>query len=419
VSVSLCQVNEKDQNLVSNARLVLSWSDYLLAWLPINNGNITSFLVRQEDIWLPDIQVANSVVKQQQLGYDELPVRLLSDGSIVWAPTAVISTACDIDVTYYPMDTQVCYIKFETSMSTNEEIDINIDMTTPISLTDYSEDGQWEIVETSSENLSDEDFKTMIRFGLILKRRRAYYVVNIVMPVIFLSLTSTLVFALPAEAGEKISMGITVLLAYAVYLTIVSDHLPNTSVQTSILAVYLTALLGITAVSTVASVFILRLHHRDPTDKVGRRTRRTILFLRKITFTLSKADEHFARNTVTPSNDADSFSPYHVSSERLGKHSSSKERDITDLGQDGGEHDVMAHRASRAATISHVTMDRRTSSPPVYHAPMTWQDVAQTVDWTLFLVSTVLSSLTTVIVMVILTIGADKNAPVLRMQNAA
>ncbi|KAK3746727.1 hypothetical protein RRG08_052019 [Elysia crispata] len=51
--------------------------------------------------------------------------------------------------------------------------------------------------------------------------------------VIFLSLTSTLVFALPAEAGEKISMGITVLLAYAVYLTIVSDHLPNTSVQPS------------------------------------------------------------------------------------------------------------------------------------------------------------------------------------------
>ena len=56
---------------------------------------------------------------------------------------------------------------------------------------------------------------------------------KLALQVIFLSLTSTLVFALPADAGEKISMGITVLLAYAVYLTIVSEHLPNTSVQVS------------------------------------------------------------------------------------------------------------------------------------------------------------------------------------------
>ncbi|KAK3780354.1 hypothetical protein RRG08_022776 [Elysia crispata] len=114
--------------------------------------------------------------------YDELPVRVFSSGDIVWSPTAVLSTACDIDVTYYPMDTQVCYIIFETSMSRSVEIDINIDTTSPISLADYSEDGQWEVIETSSENLSDEDSKTKIRFGVVLKRRRAYYVVNIVMP---------------------------------------------------------------------------------------------------------------------------------------------------------------------------------------------------------------------------------------------
>ena len=39
------------------------------------------------------------------------------------------------------------------------------------------------MIETSSENLSDEDSKTKIRFGVVLKRRRAYYVVNIVLPV--------------------------------------------------------------------------------------------------------------------------------------------------------------------------------------------------------------------------------------------
>ncbi|GFS17531.1 neuronal acetylcholine receptor subunit alpha-2 [Elysia marginata] len=400
--LSLVDVNEKDQNLVSNARMRLSWSDYLLSWLPANYGNITSLLVRQEDIWLPDIQVANSVVKQQHFGYDELPVRLLSGGDIVWSPTTVLSTACDIDVTYYPMDTQVCYIIFETSMSTNDEIDINIDTRTPISLVDYSEDGQWQIVDTSSENLSDEDSKTKIRFGLVLKRRRAYYVVNIIMPYRYVC---------------RSICNITVLLFYAVYLTIVSDHLPNTSVQTSILAVYLTTLLGITAVSTVVSVFILKLHHRSPGQRVGPRIQKLVVFLKRITLTLNEDEEHLSKNTVSPSNDGESVSHYRASPLGLSKHDLREERDTTQNDHDQDHLDVPGRRRSRAATLSHVVMDRRLSSPPVYHSPMTWQDVAQTIDWFLFLVSTVMSLMLTIIIMAILTVGADNNAPSLSLQH--
>ena len=51
---------------------------------------------------------------------------------------------------------------------------------------------------------------------------------------VFLSLTSSLVFALPADAGEKMGLSITVLLAYAVYLTLITDAMPNTSMQVSI-----------------------------------------------------------------------------------------------------------------------------------------------------------------------------------------
>ncbi|KAK3780355.1 hypothetical protein RRG08_022777 [Elysia crispata] len=68
------QVNEKDQNLGVHVWMALSWSDFLLSWQPQNFGNISSFLVRQEDIWLSDIQVANSVVKQMQLGVGTLSV---------------------------------------------------------------------------------------------------------------------------------------------------------------------------------------------------------------------------------------------------------------------------------------------------------------------------------------------------------
>nr|KAG5695759.1 hypothetical protein BaRGS_013847 [Batillaria attramentaria] len=86
---------------------------------------------------------------------------------------------------------------------------------------------------------------------LELRRRRFFYILNVILPVVFMSLTSSLVFALPADAGEKMGLSITVLLAYAVYLSLVTDAMPNTSMQASIMAVYLMLLLGLCAVNVV------------------------------------------------------------------------------------------------------------------------------------------------------------------------
>ena len=76
--------------------------------------------------------------------------------------------------------------------------------------------------------------RTVVAFEIKLRRLTTYYVVAIVIPVLFLSLTATLVFALPADSGEKMGTSITVLLAFAVYLTIVSDQMPQTSSSVSI-----------------------------------------------------------------------------------------------------------------------------------------------------------------------------------------
>ncbi|GFN81644.1 acetylcholine receptor subunit alpha-like protein [Plakobranchus ocellatus] len=349
--LSLVDVNEKDQTLVTNALLEMTWSDQLLTWSPINFGNVTSILVHQEDIWLPDVQVGNSVVLQTQLGYKQLPVRLTNIGWIEWNPTTVTSTSCDIDVTYYPMDTQV----------------------------------------------------------------------------VFLSFTSTLVFALPADAGEKMSMGITVLLAYAVYLTIVADHLPNTSVQTSILAVYLTTLLGITAIAIVLSAFILKLHHRSHGRRVGPRTVKATLLLKRITFNLSEEDKHLTSiNSIGPEDtslEKKGFPSYQMSPSpsylsTVGKTTQIKRRENKESSNStsgnnsliGSISDQMQRGNRRQSKLE---MSRPESCPPVYHKPMTWQEVAEALDWFMFLFFTFLTTFLTIVTMLVLAIGAEKKAPTL------
>ena len=73
--------------------------------------------------------------------------------------------------------------------------------------------------------------RSRVAFSTTMKRLLLYYVVTIIIPDLFLALTATLVFALPADSGEKMGTSITVLLTFAVYLTIVAEQMPKTSTQ--------------------------------------------------------------------------------------------------------------------------------------------------------------------------------------------
>ena len=66
-------------------------------------------------------------------------------------------------------------------------------------------------------------------FTLHLKRRYKFYVMNIVLPCVMLSVLIMIGFCLPPDAGEKISLGISVLLAFTVFLLMIADAIPRTS----------------------------------------------------------------------------------------------------------------------------------------------------------------------------------------------
>ncbi|XP_025112892.1 neuronal acetylcholine receptor subunit beta-3-like [Pomacea canaliculata] len=305
VSFSLFQIvemNEQDQTMKTIARLKIEWLDDYLGWDEPDYGNITSVMYKQSAIWLPDIVVGNTVTTQTQLGYQDLQVHIDSYGWIVWQPTGVFLTSCDIDVTYYPFDTQVCSIVFTSALSTSSELAISIYNETPIDMKTFSPDGIWDVLNWSASNHDEEDGKAKISYSLQLKRRPEFYILNIILPVFFLAMTSPLVFALPAQSGEKMSLSITVLLAFAVYLTLVTDSMPKTSVQVSMLMVYVVQLMALTAFSVILSVPLMRLHHRPSNKPLGRRASNAIIFFRKL---MCLADDERRLVNVKPSADND------------------------------------------------------------------------------------------------------------------
>ncbi len=52
---------------------------------------------------------------------------------------------------------------------------------------------------------------------------------NVILPCMMMSVLTLLVFCLPPDSGEKIALGVTVLLAFSVFMLAISEKLPETS----------------------------------------------------------------------------------------------------------------------------------------------------------------------------------------------
>ena len=89
-----------------------------------------------------------------------------------------------------------------------------------------------------------------------------YYVMTVCVPIIVLSILNCMVFVLPPDSGEKISFCLTILLAYMVYMSFLSDSLPRTSKTTSHLVVYVSLMICLSFLSVFNSVIVLFFWHK-------------------------------------------------------------------------------------------------------------------------------------------------------------
>src|SRR5699024_1606838 len=67
-----------------------------------------------------------------------------------------------------------------------------------------------------------------ITYTVNIKRRTLYYGFNLIIPCIILSSMTLLSFSLPPESGEKLHLGVTILLSMTVFLVQLGKILPGT-----------------------------------------------------------------------------------------------------------------------------------------------------------------------------------------------
>ncbi|XP_075193809.1 neuronal acetylcholine receptor subunit alpha-10-like isoform X2 [Anomaloglossus baeobatrachus] len=200
----------------------------------------------------------------------ETNVVIRYDGQIMWDSPAITKSSCKVDVSFFPFDGQQCRLTFGSWTYNGNQIDILNGLDTG-DLTDFVENVEWEVLGMPAK-------KNVITYGccsepypdvtytLMLKRRASFYIFNLLLPCVMISFLAPLGFYLPADSGEKVSLGVTVLLALTVFQLLVAESMPPSENVPLIGKYYIATMIMITA-STALTIFIMNIHHCGPEAK--------------------------------------------------------------------------------------------------------------------------------------------------------
>ncbi|XP_056269185.1 neuronal acetylcholine receptor subunit beta-4 isoform X2 [Pseudoliparis swirei] len=256
--------NEREQIMTTNVWLTQHWVDYRLSWEPAKYEGIDKLRIPSRHIWLPDIVLYNNADGTYEVTVFTNAI-VLSNGSVNWLPPAIYKSACKIEVKHFPFDQQNCTLKFRSWTYDHTEIDLIL-KSAAASMDDFTPSGEWDILALPGRRTVSALDPTYVdlTYDFIIKRKPLFYTINLIIPCVLITSLAILVFYLPSDCGEKITLCISVLLALTVFLLLISKIVPPTSLDVPLIGKYLMFTMVLVTFSIVTSVCVLNVHHRSP-----------------------------------------------------------------------------------------------------------------------------------------------------------
>lgn len=228
----ILDVDEKNQIITTNLWLNWEWTDVNLKWNESEYGNVRDIRMPPNTLWKPDILMYNSASEAFDGTY-QTNVVVTSSGTCTYIPPGIFKSSCQIDITWFPFDDQNCEMKFGSWTYNGFNLDLKLDSEDGGDISTFVQNGEWEVIGVPAKRneviyeCCPEPYLD-ITFTIKIRRRTMYYFYNLIVPCLLISSMAVLGFTLPPDSGEKLSLGVTILLAITIFSTIVGDMLPIT-----------------------------------------------------------------------------------------------------------------------------------------------------------------------------------------------
>uniref|UniRef100_A0A3B1IZP4 Neuronal acetylcholine receptor subunit alpha-10 n=1 Tax=Astyanax mexicanus TaxID=7994 RepID=A0A3B1IZP4_ASTMX len=308
LQITLSQIidmDERNQILTTYLWIRQVWLDAYLTWNKADYDGLDTIRIPSSYVWRPDIVLYNNADDQFSSSM-ETNVVIHHDGQIMWDQPAISKSSCKVDVSFFPFDSQKCRLTFGSWTHNGNQMDILNGMDSA-DLADFVENVEWEVLGMPAKKnvilygCCSEPYPD-ITYTLQLKRRASFYIFNLLIPCMMISFLAPLGFYLPADSGEKVSLGVTVLLALTVFQLLVAESMPPSENVPLIGKYYIATMTMITA-STALTIFIMNIHHcGSDAQPVPEWARRFILnYLARICFVYEVGESCLTVPTETTS----------------------------------------------------------------------------------------------------------------------
>ncbi|XP_035775022.1 acetylcholine receptor subunit alpha-like isoform X2 [Anopheles albimanus] len=272
----LIDVNLKNQIMTTNLWVEQTWYDYKLKWEPKEYGGVEMLHVPSDHIWRPDIVLYNNADGNFEVTL-ATKATLNYTGRVEWRPPAIYKSSCEIDVEYFPFDEQTCVMKFGSWTYDGFQVDLrHIDevnetnvVDVGVDLSEFYTSVEWDILEVPA--VRNEKFYTCcdepyldITFNITMRRKTLFYTVNLIIPCMGISFLTILVFYLPSDSGEKVSLSISILLSLTVFFLLLAEIIPPTSLVVPLLGKFVLFTMILDTFSICVTVIVLNIHFRSP-----------------------------------------------------------------------------------------------------------------------------------------------------------
>ncbi|KAL1428337.1 hypothetical protein MTO96_002722 [Rhipicephalus appendiculatus] len=263
----IIDVDEKNQLIITNIWLTLDWIDVNLRWNPKDYGGVQDLRIPPNKIWKPDVLMYNSADEKFDGTYPTNVV-VRSNGSCNYIPPGIFKSTCKIDITWFPFDDQKCDLKFGSWTYHGYQLDLRVNSEEGGDLTTYIPNGEWDLigvpgVRNVREYACCPEPYIDITYTIHIRRRTLYYGFNLIIPCVLISSMTLLGFTLPPDTGERLTLGVTILLSLTVFMLQLAETMPPTSDAVSIIGTYFACIMIMVAFSVVMTVVVLNYHHRN------------------------------------------------------------------------------------------------------------------------------------------------------------
>ena len=266
--VALTELNEVKGYISTVGFFTVTWYDDRMTWDSSDYDGLSEISIDHSKVWIPKLLITNPADRIYTFHEIASEVRYTSDGVAFWKPGSVMKTLCYIQIPAYPFDSHTCYISVGTWGGSTSEVILNI----PSSIrTDfYGVNAEWTLNKTSTQTALVGTEISLAMFGIQFLRKPTFLVINILIPIVFLSLLNCVVFLLPYESGERVAFSITVLLSFTVFLNIIGDNIPKTSSPMPYVCHYVLIVLVTSGLIASAAILCQRLYYTRGEEPVPR-----------------------------------------------------------------------------------------------------------------------------------------------------